>query len=308
MSEGLNQYAVYRLKRSMKETRALRHQSYQYLTDHHLKVLSEYYDQLYLADFDPSLSPQDLRLQLEKELPAGITGLALDVSDVLAVTKGGISTAYYVDSEKLITLNSFFHVPASNAVLTPETTDFQIQGRPGVWLAAEDIWIDGRHFFLMQSQEFGTKAAYAVLDASGRPAAEDTQKGFTDEIIRQIRETIHQQTEPPSSASQKPHKPTEGIDADSEANHQKLQQREQGIRIKQSLQPGTEGDRPQPAPSPGIPVTVPPQIKNNTNAIPKKKKRRKGKVPLRLRSSILERLHKYQMKLASERIQAKNQM
>lgn len=42
----------------------------------------------------------------------------LDVSDVLAVTKGGISTAYYVDSEKLITLNSFFHVPASNAVLT----------------------------------------------------------------------------------------------------------------------------------------------------------------------------------------------
>jgi hypothetical protein len=53
---------------------------------------------------------------------------------------------------------------------------------------------------------------------------------------------------------------------------------------------------------------VPPQIKNNTNAIPKKKKRRKGKVPLRLRSSILERLHKYQMKLASERIQAKNQM
>lgn len=305
MSEGLNQYAVYRLKRSMKETRALRHQSYQYLTDHHLKVLSEYYDQLYLADFDPSLSPQQLRLQLEKELPAGITGLALDVSDVLAVTKGGISTAYYVDSEKLITLNSFFHVPASNAVLTPETTDFQIQGRPGFWLAAEDIWIDGRHFFLMQSQEFGTKAAYAVLDANGRPAAEDTQKGFTDEIIRQIRETIHQQTEVPSSASQNPHQPSEGITADSETDHQKLQQ---GILIKQPIQPGTEGDRPQPASSPGIPVIEPPQTKNNTNAIPKKKKRRKGKIPLRLRSSILERLHKYQMKLASERNQTKNQM
>lgn len=305
MSEGLNQYAVYRLKRSMKETRALRHQSYQYLADHHLKVLSEYYDQLYLADFDPSLSPQQLRLQLEKELPAGITGLALDVSDVLAVTKGGISTAYYVDSEKLITLNSFFHVPASNAVLTPETTDFQIQGRPGVWLAAEDIWIDGRHFFLMQSQEFGTKAAYAVLDASGRPAAEDTQKGFTDEIIRQIRETIHQQTEVSSSVSHNLPKPSEGINADSENDHQKLQQ---GIRIKQPVQPDTKEDRPQPAPSSVIPVIESPQIKNNTNEILKKKKRRKGKIPLRLRSSILERLHKYQMKLASERNQTKNQM
>ena len=302
MSEGLNQYAVYRLKRSMKETRALRHQSYQYLTDHHLKILSEKYDQLYLADFDPSLSPQQLRLQLEKELPVGITGQALEVSDVLAITNGGISTAYYVDSEKLITLNSFFHVPASNAVLTPETTDFQIQGRPGVWLVAEDIWIDGRHFFLMQSQEFGTNAAYAVLDASGCPAAEDTQKGFTDEIIRQIRETIHQQTEVPSSSSQKPHKTSEGINADSETDHQKLQQ---GNRIKQ---PDSEENRPQPTPSSVIPVIEPPQTKNNTNETPKKKKRRKGKIPLRLRSSILERLHKYQMKLASERNQTKNQM
>lgn len=119
---------------------------------------------------------------------------------------------------------------------------------------------------------------------------------------RERRETIHQQTEVPSSSSQKPHKTSEGINADSETDHQKLQQ---GNRIKQ---PDSEENRPQPTPSSVIPVTEPPQTKNSTGETPKKKKLRKGKIPLRLRSSILERLHKYQMKIANERNQAKNQM
>ena len=91
MMEGLNQYVVYRLRLDLRETRTRRHQSYQYLQEHGLKVLSDYYSQLYLAGYDPSLSPAALRRQLEKELPPGITGQALGVSDVLAITGRSVS-------------------------------------------------------------------------------------------------------------------------------------------------------------------------------------------------------------------------
>ena len=152
MSEGLNQYVVYRLKRALRETRTRRHQSYQYLQKYQMEVISDLYDQIYLSEFDPSLSPLQLRRQLEKELPADSAGETLAISDVLAITRYGITSAYYVDSDKLVSLTGFFHVPSSRELLTPETTDFQIEGRPGTWLVAEDIWIDGNHFFLMQNQ------------------------------------------------------------------------------------------------------------------------------------------------------------
>ena len=61
MSEGLNQYVVYRLKRALRETRVLRHQSFQYLQKYQMEVISDLYDQIYLSEFDPSLSPLQLR-------------------------------------------------------------------------------------------------------------------------------------------------------------------------------------------------------------------------------------------------------
>ena len=191
MSTGLNQYAVYRLRRDIKETRSLRNQSYQYLLKNNRKVASDHYRQLFLARFDPALTPADLRRQLEKELPAGITGKALEVSDVLALTRNGITTAYYVDSQRLVSLPGFFHVHASAPVLSLGTTDYKIEGRPGTWTAREEYWVDGQRFLLMQSQQFGSKAALAVLDSDGHPAAEDTFTGFSQEVIDQIREYIH---------------------------------------------------------------------------------------------------------------------
>ena len=184
MSEGLNQYVVYRLKRALRETRTRRHQSYQYLQKYQMEVISDLYDQIYLSEFDPSLSPLQLRRQLEKELPADSAGETLEISDVLAITRYGITSAYYVDPDKLVSLTGFFHVPSSREQLTTETADFQIEGRPGTWLVAEDIWIDGHHFFLMQNQFFGRKAACAVLDSRGHPAAEDTTNGFSDAVIK----------------------------------------------------------------------------------------------------------------------------
>lgn len=294
MSTGLNQYAVYRLRRDIKETRSLRNQSYQYLLKNNRKVASDHYRQLFLARFDPSLTPADLRRQLEKELPAGITGKALEVSDVLAFTRDGITTAYYVDSQRLVSLPGFFHVHVSAPVLSLGTTDYKIEGRPGTWTAREEYWVDGRRFLLMQSQQFGAKAALAVLDSDGHPAAEDTFTGFSQEVIDQIREYIHHSDNSRDDAAGKTETRGEDrsnadvvtvpVSADSsESNNgpsRKIDERESRAGDKQIVK----------------------TKKKPTKRKRKAKKKRKGPRPLWSRSSVLERLRKYQMKLAEKRI------
>jgi len=191
MSNGRKQFAVYRLKKGFWENEALRYRSWNYLQKFHIQVQSDRYEQVCVSPFSWDLDPSDLRRQLENGLPAAPSGEKLEVSDVLAITKDGITTAYYVDPEKLIVLTGFFHTTASTALLSIDTTDYQIEGRTGNFLAADEIWIDGQHFFLMQSQQFGKNAAYVVLDSNGKVAAEDTTIGFTEEVVRQIVDDLY---------------------------------------------------------------------------------------------------------------------
>ena len=294
MSTGLNQYAVYRLRRDIKETRSLRNQSYQYLLKNNRKVASDHYRQLFLARFDPSLTPADLRRQLEKELPAGITGKALEVSDVLAFTRDGITTAYYVDSQRLVSLPGFFHVHVSAPVLSLGTTDYKIEGRPGTWTAREEYWVDGRRFLLMQSQQFGSKAALAVLDSEGHPATEDTFTGFSQEVIGQIREYIRRsdngQDDTASQAEARDEDnsindiATVPASADSGGNSNDLSK-----KSDEKLNQAAEKHIMKPK-------------KKSAKRKSKSKKKRKGPRPLWSRSSVLERLRKYQMKLAEKRV------
>ena len=104
MSGRVNQFVIYRLRRDKKEIRALRHQSYQYLKEYGFTINSDDYVQLYLASFDPALilTPQDLRKSIDQDLPRGVTGKALETGDILAITREGISKAYYVDPFLLV--------------------------------------------------------------------------------------------------------------------------------------------------------------------------------------------------------------
>lgn len=293
MSTGLNQYAVYRLRRDIKETRSLRNQSYQYLLKNNRKVTSDHYRQLFLARFDSSLTPTDLHRQLEKELPAGITGKALEVSDVLALTRNGITTAYYVDSQRLVSLPGFFHVHVSAPVLSLGTTDYKIEGRPGTWTAREEYWVDGRRFLLMQSQQFGSKAALAVLDSDGHPAAEDTFTGFSQEVIDQIREYIHRSDNLRDEDTSKAETQVgEHSNADT-------------VAVPVSADSGESNNDPGRKIDERTSRTVDTQImktkKKSAKRKRKSKKKRKGPRPLWSRSSVLERLRKYQMKLEEKR-------
>lgn len=330
MSRGLNQYAVYRLRLAVKETRRFRHHPYKYLQKYGLKINSDYYDTLCLADFDPALDPIDLRRQLEKELPTGVTGKPLEVSDVLAVTKDGITSAYYVDPDKLVALTGFFHVASSSTAITLDTTDYQIHGRPGNWAVAEEAWIDGQRFVLLQSQQFGRNAGYAVLDSHGNVAAEDTTEGFSEETIRQIREFIQSRNNPRAE---------ENLPEDKPANDDQPMTEDQPVHESKPLQKTLPAlviqplDKNQPAyeiqpfrkKSADTPATTPIQPESTHSASPfhplpatsvekdvsasaakapdtpklrkEVKKRRKGVIPLKQRKSVLERLERYKRKL-----------
>ena len=200
----------------------------------------------------------------------------------------GVTTAYYVDPEKLIVLTGFFHTTASTSLLSIDTMDYQIEGRPGNWLAADEKWIDGQHFFLMQSQEFGKKAAYAVVDSSGKPAAQDTAEGFSEETIRQIREYIQRQNaarETPARAAATP--PLENWQKSYE-NGEYLRSAEMAEEQNYSMIDGRMNNTPPKGPAHQRPA----------------RKRRKGKLPMKSRESVLKRLKEYQDELAAQRGQA----
>ena len=288
MSNGRKQFAVYRLKKGLWENEALRYRSWNYLQKFHIQVQSDRYEQICVSPFTWDLDASDLRRQLENGLPAAPSGEKLEVSDVLAVTKDGITTAYYVDPEKLIALTGFFHTTASTALLSIDTTDYQIEGRNGNFLAADEIWIDGQHFFLMQSQQFGKNAAYVVLDSNGKVAAEDTTVGFTEEVIRQIREYIRRQNAAKETPARAAATPSLENWQKSYENGEYLRSAEMAEEQNYSMIDGRMNNMPTKGPAHQRPARKP----------------RKGKLPMKGRESVLKRLKEYQAELAAQRGQA----
>ena len=288
MSAGRKQFSVYRLKQDLGRMEVLRNRSWSFIRKYRIRITSDYYEQICDSLFSWDFEPAELRRQLENGLPAAASGEKLQVSDVLVIAKEGITTAYYVDPERLIVLAGFFHTTASTALLSIDTTDYQIEGRDGNFLAADEIWIDGQHFFLMQSQQFGKNAAYVVLDSNGKVAAEDTTVGFTEEVIRQIRAYMEQQNiarSQPVRTSAIP--PMENWQKSFE-NGEYLRSAEMAEEQNYSMIDGRMNNMPPKAPvhrrQPG--------------------KRRKGKLPLKGRESVLKRLREYQEELSSQRGQA----
>lgn len=287
MSGRKDQYAVYRLRGSPDYLDSLRGQPYHAWRGQNRKVISDLYQQVCISQLDPAFTLTKLRRQLETGLPAGNAGAPLAISDVMAVTKGGITAAYYVDPDRLVVLTGFFHVTSSSVLISLETTDYQIEGRPGNWLAAEEAWIDGRQFFLMQSQEFGRNAAYAVLDSEGCQAAQDTAVGFSEEVVRQIREYMQRQA---ASAEQTK------MSADSRPPLENWQKSYENGEYLRSAEITEEQNYSM---IDGRMNNMPPKPVLHQRRIGRKRKN--GKLPIKGRESVLKRLKHYQTKLAVQR-------
>lgn len=302
MSGRVNQFVIYRLRRDKKEIRALRHQSYQYLKEYGFTINSDDYVQLYLASFDPALilTPQDLRKSIDQDLPRGVTGKALETGDILAITRDGISKAYYVDPDRLIPLSGFFHVTSSSTVLNANTSGYAIEGREGLWSAAEEMWIDGQNFLLMQSDEYGNEVAFAVLDSHGKKAADDTMDGFSDKVIEQIREYIHgkKQTDAPTPESERA-EPDQNLSTEEP-------EKKKTVNTEDELPKVVKTDTNSAELSDDIYGQIQIADEKEQEARRRRKRRRKnGKLPLKGRDSVIERLKRYREEIARKKTGAK---
>lgn len=216
-----------------------------------------------------------------------------------------ISKAYYVDPDRLVPLSGFFHVASSSTVLTADTTGYTIEGRQGTWSAAEEMWIDGQNFLLMQNDEYGREAAYAVLDSHGRQAAEDTMDtmdGFTDQVIGQIRAHLHTQNKPQDHSA-------ESMEKDPRADTLSPPTSENTVAYTGAELPPVGKTEMLSSAEPVSEVTERTQLsldeKKEHEARQRRKKRRKnGKLPLKGRDSVLDRLKRYQEKLRKKKAEA----
>ena len=181
-------YEIYRLIPT-EANKSLQFRPYRFLTENSIKVRSENYEVAFKGDLTEDLTVKELREQLESEKPADSAGKKIRISDVLAVTRGGITAAYYIDPTKLILIPDFFHESGSSALITIDSDNLPLDGRKGSWMTVDTLRINGQNLLLMQSKDYGRDVPYVIVDEYGKELAAD-KAGFSETVIEQIRNSL----------------------------------------------------------------------------------------------------------------------
>ncbi len=207
-----DQFSVYQVKAG-REYRPYRFHAYTYMLQHGLTITEAYYDLVYTSLLYPGDDPDRIRNRINENRPRRFRGHAVSTGDVIAINQAGVTQCYYLEQVGFIRLPGFIQPSSQSSeagsqeatgaagssgderIITLETTDYMLNGRKGLWLAEDMILVDGRPFFLLQHQDFGNDAAFAVVDEYGNQAAADSYDGFTDGVIRQIRQYIQKERE-----------------------------------------------------------------------------------------------------------------
>lgn len=201
----INQFAVYQVREEA-AYRPLRFRSYDELLQKGYRVDVSNYHQVYLSQLAPGDTAETICRRFADKLPRTFKGHTISVSDVIVLNRTGEICAYFVDKGRLIALAGFLRPNSSAGFLRPnsfgtlvsmDTSNYRIDGKPGTWLACDDVIVDGRHFFLMQNEQMKNAAACAVVDENGKLVVDAAQK-FDKDILRQINEHLH----PPQAVQQ----------------------------------------------------------------------------------------------------------
>lgn len=193
----INQFAVYQIKESA-EYRHLRFLPYEKLLEKGLQVDVGNYEQVYLSQMVPGESAEQIWHRLKHKHPRTLKGHAISVSDVLVVNQNGTISSYYINTDRLVPIAEFLRLNSSGTLVTMETKNYLIKGKPGTWLATDDVEVDGKQFFLMQNEQMKNAAACTVVDEKGDVVVSNTNR-FDEETMKQIRDYLHppQPEQPP---------------------------------------------------------------------------------------------------------------
>ena len=188
-----SQCAVYQVKETP-EYRDVRFRSYEKLRSEGKSVSIENYQQVYIGRIQPGETPADIKIRLQKQRPKNFKGHSIGCSDVIVITDDGKTTAYYVNKDGFIIIPEFLTIKSSSDTrLSIDTTGYEIEGKKGTWLAQDYILMNEKKWFLMEHEEYGTRAAYVILSEDGAVVMNDCYNGFDEEARRNIQNFMQQQ-------------------------------------------------------------------------------------------------------------------
>ena len=190
-----SQCAVYQVKETP-EYRDVRFRSYEKLRSEGKSVSIENYQQVYIGRIQPGETPADIKTRLQKQRPKNFKGHSIGCSDVLVITDEGKTTAYYINKDGFIIVPEFLTIKSSSDTrLSIDTTGYEIEGKKGTWLAQDYILMNEKKWFLMEHEEYGTRAAYVILSEEGTVVMNDCYNGFDEEARRYIQNFLQKQAE-----------------------------------------------------------------------------------------------------------------
>ena len=186
-----SQFAVYQLKKKP-ELRNLLFRTYEELAQDQIPVQVANYEQVYLGTMKPGETPEQIKKDLEKKQPHNYKGHAVSTSDVLILNDNGATTTYYVNKDTFIEIPDFMKVTSSESGgLTKDTVDYEIEGKDGTWQVVDYLLVEGKNYFLMEHEQYGTNVAYVVLNQNGKVIVDSVYNGFDDMVKQQIRDYLH---------------------------------------------------------------------------------------------------------------------
>ena len=186
-----SQFAVYQLKKKP-ELRNLLFRTYEELAQDQIPVQVANYEQVYLGTMKPGETPEQIKKALEQKQPHNYKGHAVSTSDVLILNDNGVTTTYYVNKDTFIEIPDFMKVTSSESGgLTKDTVDYEIEGKDGTWQVVDYLLVEGKNYFLMEHEQYGTNVAYVVLNQNGKVIVDSVYNGFDDMVKQQIRDYLH---------------------------------------------------------------------------------------------------------------------
>ena len=186
----LNQFAIYQLKMTP-ELRNFHFRSWEDVEKSHLPIREENYEQAYIGRFQKDETVEEAWKRMREMPPKQFKGHSISTSDVIVANKDGIVSSYYIGKDRLHPFSGFFRLGGSGSLITMDTRDYQKEGVKGNWIAADEIIVDGRQFFLMEHETFRDHTAFLIVDDKGNLVTDDCYSGFDDSSIQKIREFIH---------------------------------------------------------------------------------------------------------------------
>ena len=186
-----SQFAVYQLKKKP-ELRNLLFRTYEELAQDQIPVQVANYEQVYLGTMKPGETPEQIKKDLEQKQPHNYKGHAVSTSDVLILNDNGVTTTYYVNKDTFIEIPDFMKVTSSESGgLIKDTVGYEIEGKDGTWEVVDYLLVEGKNYFLMEHEQYGTNVAYVVLNQNGKVIVDSVYNGFDDMVKQQIRDYLH---------------------------------------------------------------------------------------------------------------------